>query len=171
MSSRKTTVFYAMLICVASLAVGMVIASRLNLTPPSMAQPDDGATGASNSAPLGGALDAGTFRNIAKTVSPSVVNIRTEVKQKSQDLTEFFGGGGNDDLLERFFGGQTPRGQGRPGPVSPRTGGGSQRHRLHHQQGWLHPHQQPRRRERDQDRGRSSMVKRATSATRGRSWA
>ena len=31
MSNRKTTVFYAMLIAVASLAVGMVIASRLDL--------------------------------------------------------------------------------------------------------------------------------------------
>ena len=39
MSSRKTTVFYGMLIAVASLAVGMVIASRLDLSPPSMAQP------------------------------------------------------------------------------------------------------------------------------------
>ena len=39
MSSRKTTVFYGLLIGVASLAVGMVIASRLDLSPPSMAQP------------------------------------------------------------------------------------------------------------------------------------
>ena len=31
MSSRKTTLFYAVLIAVASLAVGMVIASRLDL--------------------------------------------------------------------------------------------------------------------------------------------
>ena len=34
MSTRKTTLFYSMLIAVASLAVGMVIASRLDLTPP-----------------------------------------------------------------------------------------------------------------------------------------
>ena len=33
MSTRKTTLFYALLIAVASLAVGMVIASRLDLTP------------------------------------------------------------------------------------------------------------------------------------------
>jgi serine protease Do len=112
MSSRKTTVFYAMLIAVASLAVGMVIASRLDLSPPSMAQ-QTMSTPSLNSAPLGGPIDASTFRNIAKAVSPSVVNIRTEVKQRSTELTEFFGGG-NDDLLERFFGGQAPRGQGRP---------------------------------------------------------
>src|SRR5580765_2264020 len=116
MSNRKTTVFYAMLIAVASLAVGMVIASRLDLSPPSMAQTTMAAP-ASNGAPLTGQIDASTFRNIAKAVSPSVVNIRTEMKQKSQDLTELFGGGGgNDDLLERFFGGgggQSPRGQNR----------------------------------------------------------
>jgi serine protease Do len=111
MSNRKTTVFYAMLIAVASLAVGMVIASRLDLSSPSMAQPALTAP-TSNGAPLTGQIDASTFRNIAKAVSPSVVNIRTEMKQRSQDLTEFFGG--NDDLLERFFGGQAPRGnQGR----------------------------------------------------------
>src|SRR5262245_43273610 len=108
MANRKTTVFYAMLIAVASLAVGMVIASRLDLSPPSMAQPAMTAP-TSNSAPLTGQIDASTFRNIAKAVSPSVVNIRTEMKQKNTDLTEFFGG--NDDLLERFFGGQSPRGQ------------------------------------------------------------
>ena len=108
MSSRKTTWFYGLLIGVASLAVGMVIASRLDLSPPSMAQPTI-AIPPANSAPISGAIDAGTFRNIAKAVSPSVVNIRTESRQRTQELTEFFGGGGGgggDDLLERFFGGQ-----------------------------------------------------------------
>ena len=38
MSSRKTTLFYSLLIAVASLAVGMVIASRLDLSPTSSAQ-------------------------------------------------------------------------------------------------------------------------------------
>jgi serine protease Do len=116
MSTRKTTVFYVMLIAVASIAVGMVIASRLDLSPPSAAQ----AIGVppTNSAPLGGAIDAATFRNIAKVVTPSVVNIRTESRRKTQELTDFFGGGGGgDDLLERFFGGggQGP-GRQRPQP-------------------------------------------------------
>ena len=106
MSSRKTTVFYGLLSGVASLAVGMVIASRLDLSPPSLAQPGQ-TTPAANSAPIGGPLDANTFRNIAKVVSPSVVNIRTESRQRTQELTEFFGG---DDLFERFFGGQPGRG-------------------------------------------------------------
>ena len=105
MSSRKTTLFYSLLIMVASLAVGMVIASRLELTPASSAQTAGTLTmPPMNSAPLSGPVDASTFRNIAKTVSPAVVNIRSTSRQRAQEMTEFFGGGG-DDLLERFFGG------------------------------------------------------------------
>src|SRR6266849_7808874 len=105
MSTRKTSAFYAVLIAVASLAVGMVIASRLDLTPASSAQTI--VVPAMNSAPISGPIDAMTFRNIAKAQSPMVVNIRTEMKAKAQDLQDFFGGGGGgapDDFLRRFFG-------------------------------------------------------------------
>jgi serine protease Do len=106
MSTRKTSLFYAVLIAIASVAVGMVIASRLDLTPASSAQAVS--IPPMNSAPLAGAIDAATFRNVAKTQIPTVVNIRTESRQRTQDLTEFFGGGGGgggEDLLRRFFGG------------------------------------------------------------------
>src|ERR671919_2411061 len=108
-SSRKTTIFYVVLIAMASLVVGMVIASRLDLSPTSSAQTL--AIPSTNSAPLGGPVDATTFRTIAKAQSPMVVSIRTESRQRTQDLSEFFG---SDDLLERFFGpgAQMPRGQG-----------------------------------------------------------
>ena len=109
MSTRKTTLFYTVLIVVASLAVGMVIASRLDLTPASSAQGI--AVPPMNSAPLAGGLAADTFRNIAKAQSPMVVNITTEVPQRQQEMTDFFGGGGApDDFLRRFFGapGQQP---------------------------------------------------------------
>jgi serine protease Do len=99
MSTRKTTVFYGVLIAVASLAVGMVIASRLDLSPESAAQTL--AVPSANSAPISGPVDAVTFRTIAKLVSPAVVNVRTESHQREQELTEFFGG---DDMLRRFFG-------------------------------------------------------------------
>src|SRR5262245_33391043 len=104
MSTRKTTLFYALLIAVSSMAVGLVIASRLDLTPASSAQTF--AAPPMNSTPVTGALDAQTFRNVAKAVSPIVVNIRTETRRRQQDLTEFFGGGGQspDDLFRRFFG-------------------------------------------------------------------
>jgi serine protease Do len=108
MSTRKTTLFYAVLIAVAFTAVGMVIASRLDLSQTSSAQtlsvPE------ANSAPLNGPIDASTFRNIAKNQTPAVVNIRTEQRQRTRQLTQFFGGQG-DDLFERFFGqGRRPRG-------------------------------------------------------------
>ena len=110
MPNRKTTFFYALLIAIASLAVGMVIASRLGMSASSAAQV---AAPPANSAPLTGPLTATPVRDNAKTVSPAVVNIRTESRQRAQDLSDFFGGGGGD-LFERFFGqpmpGQ-PRGQ------------------------------------------------------------
>ena len=119
-SIRKATVFYVVLIVMASLVVGMVIASRLDLSPTSSAQTL--AIPATNTAPLSGPVDATTFRNIAKAQSPMVVSIRTESRQRTQDLSEFFGG---DDLLERFFGpgmgGQSPRGQQAPRRQQPRV--------------------------------------------------
>ena len=122
MSTRKTTAFYGVLLVVASLFVGMVMASRFDLAPASSAQTI--ALPPMNSAPVTGALNADTFRNIAKAVTPAVVNIRTEMKAKAQDLTDFFGGGGSgapDDLFHRFFGTpgdqdeQSAPGQGRGG--------------------------------------------------------
>src|SRR5262245_26234986 len=100
MSTRKTTLFYGVLIAVASTAIGMVIASRLDLSPASSAQTMT-APGM-NSAPVTGPVDAQTFRLVAKAQIPIVVNISTEQRRKNE-LTEFFGGGG-DDMLRRFFG-------------------------------------------------------------------
>jgi serine protease Do len=99
MSSRKTTFFYTVLIAVASVAVGMVIASRLDLSPRSDAQTLVPQVGAST--PATGPVDAQTFRTIAKAVTPTVVNIRTTSKRQAQDLTDMFGG--NEDQLRRFF--------------------------------------------------------------------
>src|SRR2546423_14587264 len=100
MSSRKITLFYLPLIVLASIAVGMVIASRLDLSPASSAQTI--AVPPMNSAPLTGPLGADTFRNIAKAQAPMVVNIRTEMKAKSRELEGLFGGGGgSDDFFRR----------------------------------------------------------------------
>jgi serine protease Do len=109
MSNRRFTWFYALLIAVTSAAAALVIASRLGLSPESSAQTI--AAPAMNSAPLSGPVTATTFRDIAKRASPAVVNIRTESRQRTQDLSEFFGG---SDLFERFFG-------------PPSTGGGGGR--------------------------------------------
>jgi serine protease Do len=108
MSNRRHTWFYALLIAVTSAAAALVIASRLGLAPESSAQTT--VAPPMNSAPITGPLTASTFRDVAKSVMPAVVNIRTESRQRTQDLSEFFGG---SDLFDRFFG--TPeRGGGGP---------------------------------------------------------
>ena len=112
MSNRKSTVFYALLIVIAGVIAGMVLASQLDLSPASSAQTV--AAPPMNSAPITGGVNATTFRDIAKNVTPAVVNIRTESRQRAQDLSDFFGGGGGGggDLFERFFGQPAPRGNG-----------------------------------------------------------
>ena len=114
MSTRKTTLFYAVLLAIASVAIGMVLASRLDLSPTSSAQPLTVAPPA-NSAPITGTVDATTFRTIAREMSPAVVNIRTESSPRTEELTEFFGG---EDFLRRFFPDQQQGGQ--PGQRNPR---------------------------------------------------
>src|SRR5439155_866203 len=127
MSTRKTTLFYALLIAVASMAVGMVLASRLDLTPQSAAQTI--AVPPMNSTPLTGALDAQTFSNIAKAQTPMVVSIRTEMNARNE-MTDFFGGGGGgapEDFFHRFFG--QPPGQGQGQDEDQQRGGGQRRRR------------------------------------------
>ena len=80
------------------MAIGLVIASRFDMAPAPSAQTF--APPPMNSDPLDGPIDAGTFREIAKTQTAMVVNIRTESRQSSQ-LNNFFG---DDDLFRRFFG-------------------------------------------------------------------
>jgi serine protease Do len=111
MSSRKTTLFYAGLIAVASLAVGMVIASRLDLSPRSEAQTLNLTPQVSSAGPASGPLDTMTFRNIAKAQTPAVVNIRTQSKRPAQDISDFFGGGQSDPFNQFFQRPQQPRGQ------------------------------------------------------------
>ncbi len=123
-SLPKLTLFYLPLIVLASISVGMVIASRLDLTPTSSAQTI--VVPPMNSAPLTGPLSVDTFRIIAKAQSPMVVNIKVEMKAKAQDLEGLFGGGGgggSDDLFRRFFGGPNGgqgQGQGDDGQAAPK---------------------------------------------------
>ena len=68
MSTRKTTLFYGLLIGVSSLSVGMVIASRLDMTPTSSAQTL--AVPPMNSSPITGTLDALNCTTIGGSTSP-----------------------------------------------------------------------------------------------------
>ena len=90
MTTRKSSIFYGTLIGLSSLVVGMVLASRLDLTPASFA----GAVGrapTANSAPITGPLDATTFRTIAHAASPSVVSVLVTGKRDPSDSENFFG--------------------------------------------------------------------------------
>ena len=109
MSNRRVTFFYVLMIATASLVVGMIIASRLDLSPTSLAQtrPVSAVPPVASSEPVTGPLTASTFREIAADVSPAVVNIRIESRPDVSNLNQFFGG--NEDLFERFFGQPAPQ--------------------------------------------------------------
>ena len=73
LSLPKLTLFYLPLIVIASVAVGMVIASRLDLAPASSAQTL--AMPPMNSAPLTGPSSADTSRNIPQDQHPLAVPV------------------------------------------------------------------------------------------------
>ena len=75
MTTRKSTLFYGLLIGAASLVAGMVIASRLGVS--SLSSAGSLTVPTANSSPITGPIDATTFRRIAETAGPSVVSIRT----------------------------------------------------------------------------------------------
>lgn len=108
MSTRRATLVSAGMIAVTSLVIGMVIASRFDMAPTSAAQTQTFSAPPMNSEPLGGPIDAGTFREIARSQTDMVVNIRTESKRETS-LNDFFGGGGGgNDPFRRFFGQPAP---------------------------------------------------------------
>jgi serine protease Do len=103
MSNRKSTFFYAVLLSLASITAGMVLASRLELTSGSFAGPLS--VPATNSAPLTGAIDATTFRTIAHDQSPSVVSIVVEMPRTAHEVMSNLPPG-----FEQFFGGDNGNG-------------------------------------------------------------
>ena len=115
MSRSRTTFVSALVIALAAMAFGMVIASRFNLAPRSAAQSIG--TPASSSAPISGNLTATTFREIADAQTAMVVTIWTQ-RPEQEDANELFGG---DDFFRRFFGRPDPEREPRDGDVTPLT--------------------------------------------------
>ena len=125
MSTRKTTLFYALLIAVSSLAVGMVIASRLDLSPTSSAQTlaraaDEQRAGHRRARRADvpqrrqGAVADGRehpHRDAAALAGPVRLLRRRRRRQAP------------DDLLRRFFGSRRPGGR-EPTPTSRTTARG-----------------------------------------------
>lgn len=89
MPTRKSTYFYGVLIALTSLVGGMILASRLDLTPSSLA--GQLTVPASNSAPISGPLNATTFRDIARAVNPAVVSIHIQTtRRQSRSFSDLF---------------------------------------------------------------------------------
>src|SRR5207244_10628103 len=116
MSKRKSTFFYSILFGLICIVAGMVLASRLDLSPSSLAGTVN--VPATNSAPITGVIDAATFRNIAHDVSPAVVSIETTASRPQESISDLFGfdpfggqgqgGGGRNRQQQR---GTPPRNQ------------------------------------------------------------
>ena len=120
MSTRKTTLFYGVLIVIASVFVGMVIASRLDLSPTSTAATVN--VPETNTTPINGTpIDATTFRTIAKAQMPTVANISTEARRRRE-----MSGFSPEDEFFRFFDPRRgrPRTDPRDAPIEQGTGTG-----------------------------------------------
>jgi serine protease Do len=89
MANRKSSIFYGTLIALSSLVAGIVLASRLDLMPASIAGEVN--VPATNSAPLSGPIDATTFRTIAHDAGPSVVSILVTGRVDAPNMEDFFG--------------------------------------------------------------------------------
>jgi serine protease Do len=87
-----------MLIAVGLVAVGVALGPQLRRTADTAERLSSTQLRASD---VTGAIDAQTFRRIAEAQMPMVVNIRSESRRQTEQLSDFFGG---DDPLRRFFG-------------------------------------------------------------------
>ena len=95
---RKGTYGIVAIVVAVAVAITLFVVARMEFAPDVSAQTEERAVGtAGTPRPVG----ATTFREIAKAQTPMVVNIRTELRRRTQDLTEFFEG---HEFFERFFG-------------------------------------------------------------------
>ena len=113
---RKT---FGMMVAMAVLGTVFIIGSQSFTPPPATGSPAAGATVAAPS----GALPANGFTEVAKSVTPAVVNITTVIGEKVSGR-----GGQSDprDRMEEFFGGPNgpfgpfgPKFRGPQGPQGP----------------------------------------------------
>ena len=105
MATRRNTLFSGLLIAVTSIAIGLVLAARLDIVSDSAAQTFNASTGLvvpePNRQPITGQLGVNTFRDIAEAQSPMVVNISTESRRSTGNRGNPFGS--PNDLFRRFF--------------------------------------------------------------------
>ena len=107
--SFRSVILLAVVVAVAVVAVGFAVSPRFarSLTPQHSRAQNESTAGSRTAVsaprpdPVSGAIDAQTFRRIAEAQTPMVVNIRSESRRQTRDLSEYFGG---VDPFRRFFG-------------------------------------------------------------------
>jgi serine protease Do len=93
MSTSKSGAFSYTLVALVSLVAGLVLATKLDLTPTSLAAVAVNVP-ATNSAPITGPLDATTFRTIAREQSPTVVSVIITGHRPQSPIDQFLRGQG-----------------------------------------------------------------------------
>jgi serine protease Do len=97
MNHRSRTIASFFTVAMAAMLVGAVFTTQLHRPEAALARSTE------STAPAGErpALTLDTFRDLARSLTPSVVNINTsKVVRRSRSLRDFFG----DDTIDRFFG-------------------------------------------------------------------
>jgi serine protease Do len=103
MNSRTRTIASFFTVAMAAMLVGAVLTHQVERPQTAMARSAEPAVAAEDRAP---GVGLNTFRDLARTLTPGVVNISTSTVVRSRyhdPFRDFFG----DDLMDRFFG---PRG-------------------------------------------------------------
>jgi serine protease Do len=106
MNNRARTIASFFTVAMAAMLVGAVLTSQIQRPEPALARPAEPAT-AAQGAPARGAITLDTFKDLARGLTPGVVNINTSKvikRQRNRDpFRDFFG----DDMMDRFFGPQS----------------------------------------------------------------
>jgi serine protease Do len=103
MNTRSRTLASLFSVAMAAMLVGAVVTSQVQR--PVAAQASPGSASGASSAQPAVSVTLDTFRDIARARTKGVVNINTSkvVKRRSDPFRDFFGGGDND-MMDRFFG-------------------------------------------------------------------
>jgi serine protease Do len=103
MNNRARTIASFFTVAMAAMLVGAVLTSQIQRPEPALARPAEPPAAAQGTAARG-SITLDTFKDLARGLTPGVVNINTSKvvkRQRSRDpFREFFG----DDMMDRFFG-------------------------------------------------------------------
>ena len=105
MNNRARMIASFFTVAMAAMLVGAVLTSQVQRPEPALARPADAAS-APAATPAHGAVTLDTFRDLARGLTPGVVNINTQKVVKRQRFRDPFRDFFGDDMMDRFFGPQ-----------------------------------------------------------------